>query len=138
MVPVGEHALQERGSAGVPVRAGQTGLELMNEREIVHGESFLLLGAGQASTIGRLVRLPVGVTWVGLSASANRPRRWSGGGGAGRAGHRMRSRKAAFTAGLACKAPSTSTEAIVARANSGVTSSAMVASPSTRMSKVCP
>src|SRR4051794_19517369 len=55
------------------------------------------------------------VTWVGLSASANVPRRWSGG-GAGRVCHRMRSRRAAFTAALACRAPSTSTEAMVARA----------------------
>ena len=52
--------------------------------------------------------------------------------------HRMRSRKAAFTAGLACKAPSTSTEAIVARASSGVTSSAMLASPNTRMCEGLP
>ena len=37
----------------------------MSEREVVHGENLLLLGAGQASSIGRLVRLPVGVTWVG-------------------------------------------------------------------------
>ena len=41
-------------------------LSLLSEREVVHGESLLLLGAGQASSIGRLVRLPVEVTWVGL------------------------------------------------------------------------
>jgi hypothetical protein len=42
--------------------------------------------------------------------------------GVGRVVYRMRSCKAAFTAELAWKAPSTSTEAIVARANPGVTS----------------
>ncbi len=134
--PLGEHALQQRGGVGEPIRAGQTGLEV-RVREVGHDESFLVLGAGQASAIGRLVRLPGGVTWVGLSASARSPR-WSSGGSAGRAGYRMRSRKAAFTAGGACKAPSTSTEAMVARASSGVTSWAMVASPNTRMSSVCP
>src|SRR6478735_8538604 len=36
--------------------------------------------------------------------------------------HRVLSARAALTAGLACKAPSTATEAIVARASSGVTS----------------
>ena|ERR1035437_8210226 len=35
--------------------------------------------------------------------------------------HRVLSARAALTAGLACKAPSTETEAIVARASSGVT-----------------
>ncbi len=52
--------------------------------------------------------------------------------------YRMRSAKAALTAGLACSAPSTTTEAIVARASSGVTSSEMVASPSTFMCSICP
>ena len=39
--------------------------------------------------------------------------------------HRVLSARAALTAGLACKAPSTETEAMVARASSGVTSWAM-------------
>ena len=42
----------------------------------------------------------------------------------------MRSVRAALTSGLACNAPSTTTEAIVARASSAVTSWAMVARPS--------
>ena len=47
---------------------------------------------------------------------------------------RVRSASAAFTAGLACSAPSTEIEAMAARASSGVTSGAMLARPSTRMS----
>ncbi len=43
----------------------------------------------------------------------------------------MRPANAAFTSGLARKAPSTATESMVARASSGVTSSAILASPST-------
>jgi hypothetical protein len=46
---------------------------------------------------------------------------------------RIRSASAAFTAGLAWKAPSTETEAMAARASSGVTSDAMLARPNTRM-----
>ena len=46
----------------------------------------------------------------------------------------MRSANAAFTAGLACNVPSTETEAIAARASSGVTSDAIVTRPRTRMS----
>src|SRR3984957_5134210 len=49
--------------------------------------------------------------------------------------HLVLSARAALTAGLACKAPSTETEAIVARAISGVTSWAMVTRPSTLMCK---
>ena len=37
----------------------------MSEREVVHGDNLLLLGEGQSSSIGRVVRLPGGVTWVG-------------------------------------------------------------------------
>ena len=50
----------------------------------------------------------------------------------------VRGASAAFTAVGARKAPSTSTEAIVARASWGETSSAMLASPSTRIWIICP
>ena len=46
-------------------------------------------------------------------------------------GYRIRSAKAALTSGLAWSAPSTEIEEIVARASSGVTSAAMLTSPST-------
>jgi hypothetical protein len=46
------------------------------------------------------------------------------------------SASAAFTSGVACKAPSTTTELMVARASSGVTSGAIVARPSTLISMV--
>ena len=52
--------------------------------------------------------------------------------------HLVLSARAALTAGVACKAPSTETEAMVARANSGVTSWAMVARPSTLMCSISP
>ena len=51
---------------------------------------------------------------------------------------RMRSASAAFTAALARNAPRTLIESMVANANSGVTSSAMLASPSTLISSVSP
>ena len=50
----------------------------------------------------------------------------------------MRSRSAALTAGLACSAPSTVRDSMVASASLGVTSSAMVASPSTRICSISP
>src|SRR3954464_12528846 len=50
----------------------------------------------------------------------------------------MGSARAALTAALACSAPRTVSEAMAARASSGVTSGAMVASPRTRMSSSCP
>ena len=43
--------------------------------------------------------------------------------------HLVLSARAALTAGVACRAPSTETEAMVARARSGVTSCAMLARP---------
>src|ERR1700720_1857137 len=52
--------------------------------------------------------------------------------------HRILSDRAAFTSGLACSAPSTTTEAIVARASSGVTSAAIVARPNTLISSISP
>src|SRR5262249_53067844 len=52
--------------------------------------------------------------------------------------HRVLSQRAALTAGLACSAPSTETEAIVARASSGVTSGAIVARPRTLMCNISP
>src|SRR5215207_6032189 len=52
--------------------------------------------------------------------------------------HRVLSARAAFTAGLACNAPSTETEAMVARASSGVTSWAMLARPRTLMCSISP
>src|SRR4029453_13337157 len=45
--------------------------------------------------------------------------------------HLVLSARAALTAGLACNAPSTETEAMVARASSGVTSWEMLARPRT-------
>src|ERR1044072_7311021 len=45
--------------------------------------------------------------------------------------HLILSARAALTAGLACSAPSTETEAMVARASSGVTSWEMLARPRT-------
>jgi len=52
--------------------------------------------------------------------------------------HRVLSASAAFTAELAWRAPSTETDAIVARASSGVTSWAIVARPSTLMCSISP
>ena len=52
--------------------------------------------------------------------------------------HLILSARAALTAGVACKAPSTETEAMVARTNSGVTSWAMVAKPRTLMCSISP
>jgi len=52
--------------------------------------------------------------------------------------HLILSARAALTAEVACKAPSTETEAMVARANSGVTSWAMVARPRTLMCSISP
>ena len=48
------------------------------------------------------------------------------------------SARAALTAGVACKAPSTETEAMVARARSAVTSWAMLARPRTLMCSISP
>lgn len=48
-------------------------------------------------------------------------------------GYRILSARAALTAALACSAPKTTIEAIVALASSGVTSCAMLARPSTLM-----
>ena len=98
--------------------------------------------------------------WISAVASGSRPSRVrratslkSGGGGmacmcsetfgvrekgGNSGGQRVRSARAAFTAGLACKAPSTDTEAMAARARSGETSAAMEARPSTRMSSIRP
>ena len=53
-------------------------------------------------------------------------------------GQTVRGARAAFTAGLARKAPSTSTAEIVASASSGLTSGAIVARPRTRISTVRP
>ena len=53
-------------------------------------------------------------------------------------GHLVRSANAALTAGLAWSAPKTTTEPMAARASSGVTSLAMLASPSTLMWSVSP
>jgi len=50
----------------------------------------------------------------------------------------VRSARADLTSGLACSAPSTVTEAIDARASSGVTSPATLASPSTLMCSISP
>ena len=52
--------------------------------------------------------------------------------------HRILSARAALTSGLACNAPSTTTEAMVARASSGVTSAAIVARPNTLISSIVP
>src|SRR5438445_5222408 len=52
--------------------------------------------------------------------------------------HRVLSARTALTAGLACNAPSTETEAMVARASSGVTSWEMLARPRTLMCSVSP
>ena len=52
--------------------------------------------------------------------------------------HLVLSARAALTAGVACRAPSTETEAMVARARSGVTSWAMVARPRTLMCSISP
>src|SRR3954469_6799650 len=52
--------------------------------------------------------------------------------------HRVLSARAALTAGLACNAPSTETEAMVARASSGVTSCEMLARPRTLMCSISP
>ena len=52
--------------------------------------------------------------------------------------HLVLSARAALTAGLACKAPSTETEAMVARARSAVTSWAMLARPRTLMCSISP
>ena len=52
--------------------------------------------------------------------------------------HRVLSARAALTAGLACNAPSTETEAMVARASSGVTSWEMLARPRTLMCSISP
>jgi hypothetical protein len=54
------------------------------------------------------------------------------------ADQRMRSARADLTAELACKAPSTAIDPIVAQASSGVTSFAMLANPNTRISSICP
>jgi hypothetical protein len=63
-----------------------------------------------------------------LSERSRQMRRATGG-----SGYRILSARADLTAALACRAPKTMTEAIVALASSGVTSWAMVASPSTLM-----
>src|SRR6267142_637640 len=52
--------------------------------------------------------------------------------------HLVLSARAALTAGLACKAPSTETEPMVARASSGETSWAIVARPRTLMCSISP
>ena len=120
-----EQALEQHGRLGGPAGAGEA-------RRLVH------LGRHQVlHLVGSL-----------LGGTAERPRREAspsgsgsmgcgGRGGAPRA-HFMRSASAALTAGLACSAPSTTIEAMVARASSGVTSLPMLASPRTRMSSIRP
>ena len=55
-----------------------------------------------------------------------------------RRAQRIRSHRADFTSARACNAPNTSIEAMVARASSGVTSSAMEARPNTWIWSFCP
>src|SRR5256884_8752273 len=52
--------------------------------------------------------------------------------------HRVLSARTALTAGLACHAPNPETEAMVARASTGVTTWEMLASPRTLMCSVSP
>ncbi len=130
-----QHALQERGGFGEPPGAGEAGrLEHVGVR-YVHFRCFLCLFGKTSGARG--------------SRAASRSRCWRNltmGGGipAASAGRQpaslylIRSARAALTAGLARRAPSTTTDSIVAQASSGVTSSAMLARPRTWIWSVWP
>src|ERR1700733_13071370 len=86
------------------------------EHHVIHIDSFLLLGSEQDWTV--LVRVEVLFACTFLR-------------------HRILSARAALTSGLACNAPSTTTEAMEARASSGVTSAAIAARPNTLIPSTC-
>ena len=89
-------------------------------------------GAGEARGLDHVGMQGVG-HGIGFLSAAGRAKE-----GGEAHGQRIRSARAAFTAGLACRAPRTVTLAMAARASSGVTSVAMLARPRTWMSSISP
>jgi hypothetical protein len=120
-----KHAPKESRGFGEPTRAGEArGLDdFAQVPHAVHVQGFHLLANKPSVRRRNALWLPVG------KLSGSTPLR---------ARHRVRSARAAFTAGLACSAPRTMTEPMVARASSGATSMAILARPSTWMWSVDP
>src|SRR3954465_8474355 len=124
-----EQTLDEGGRLHQIAGAGETGrLGHSEGKSVGHFEAFLYLETGHESSrggAGSVSRFRVKSVWRGQRAGAG-------------CRYLMRSARAALTAALACSAPSTVSEAMVARASSGVTAWAMVGSPRTRISSTCP
>ena len=133
-----KQALQECRCFGETAGARQAGrLEhIVGVRKVVHVQSFLCSETTRASSRGSPTCLPVYV--AGESRWRRAHARIMSAGPSDEGPHTILSARAALTAALAWSAPSTLTEAIAARASSGVTSMAMLASPSTWMWSVSP
>ena len=115
--------MKERGCSGEPFGTGNAGgFETIYVQSGVHGDSPFL-GKGDPGPSKDLMSSS-GVRQERRLARV-KTRRPS------LVGYFMRSLSAAFTSGLACRAPRTWMAAMVRRASSGVTSGAMVASPRT-------
>ena len=133
-----EQALQQRRGLGEPAFAGEAGrLEHGREAAWRSCQGLSVRRRRPGLLARRLAPHPAWGVDDG-SGDGGGPAEGVLAGGAAWAGQRVRSASAAFTAALACSAPSTEIEAIVARASSGVTSAAMLARPSTRMSSLWP
>src|SRR6266568_6867623 len=133
-----KQALQEHRCFDEPAGARQAGrLEhAVGVRKVVHVQSYLCSETTRASSRGSPTCLPVYIAgesrWRRVHPGSRRR------GPSDEGPHTILSARAALTAALAWSAPSTLTEAIAARASSGVTSMAMLASPSTWMWSVSP
>ncbi len=125
------HAIERRGAFASLNRGGLRGLPafpLLDEVSLsVDGRRLEPCGRRAGSAAGRRF-------WGALATEHALQER----GGDSASHHLVLSARAALTAGVAWKAPSTETEAMVARASSGVTSWAMVARPRTLMCSISP
>src|SRR5205807_8255452 len=110
-----KHVLKERRGVGEPARAREAcGFEhYFRFQHLVHLRKILAVGNNRASAPG--------ARFVSIGSTVEIQCRIGC--------HRILSASASLTAALACKDPSTATDAMVARASSGVTSGAMLARP---------
>ena len=129
-------------SVSLPARVRRVASGIMSEcsASSMSGAFLGLFGKRSGGRARKLIRLAVEKVVGNCSRRRRCQRRVSQvkAGGASHPRHRIRSARAALTAGLARRAPSTTTNSIVAQASSGVTSWAMLARPSTWMWSVWP
>ena len=128
-------AEHRRGGLGEPAGIGEARrLEQVAGQGVLHGHVFQCWGPDKASPFGTGIgfrRQWIGVVLT-LSAAGSRLASARQRAAACRTRSQcVRSASAALISGLACSAPNTVTEAMVARTSSGVTSPPMLASPST-------